>query len=457
MMQVKKLVLALAAVAATSVVTPSAFAANLLTTPIAVPSDNQIYLTGATAQTPGIAIAMSKMCASASTAGTFITLTDGASPAVGIGWKCDVGAAVTFTKLPGVTGPWIALKNQGGSLNGINPIRLTGAAGGTQQQLDATNCTLNTATTGTCPTFVAKPAHIGFADVSQKVFANRAAGTLNPIAPGVTYVQDIATGAGQGFGIVVSPALYALLATDQGVAVPSISKAQYASLITASNGFWSILLPNGTAHAASPLTIARRSTGSGTEASAEIYFLNFPCGSAPAPIPGALSATLGSSAGTTIIDGADTIIVKQESSSDAVLAEASTAAGYAIGVVSLENPEGVNSTGVAGAWKYVAINGIHPGGKNAPDWQRKNIVNGTYDFFFESFMFKNTTSTLGAAILNNINDFTNAIVADTGTGANLATSNGIFGDPFSAGADFGIQTNHYSRAGNECSTAQWVF
>jgi hypothetical protein len=457
-MQVKKLALALAAVAAATVVTPSAFAANLLTTPVAVPSDNQIYLTGATAQTPGIAIAMSKICASASTAGTFITLTDGASPAVGIGWKCQVGAAVTFTKLPGVTGPWVALKNQGGSLNGINPIRLTGAAGGTQNQLDLTNCTLNTATTGTCPTLVPKPAHIGFSDVSQKVFANRAAGTLNPIAPGATYVQDIATGAGQGFGIVVSPALYALLATDQGVAVPSISKAQYASLITANNGFWSILLPNGTAHLATPLTIGRRSTGSGTQAAGEAYFLNFPCGSAPAPIPAALGATLGAGgAGATIIDGADTIIVKQESSSDAVLAEVSTAAGYAIGVVSLENPEGVNSVGVAGPWKYVALNGVHPGGKNAPDWQRKNIVNGTYDFFFESFMFKNTSPSLGAAILNNISDFTNGIVADTGTGANLATSNGIFGDPNSAGADFGPETNHYSRGGNECQTAQWVF
>ena len=298
---------------------------------------------------------------------------------------------------------------------------------------------------------VAKPEYFGFADVSQKVFA--AKNQLVTQTAGNTYVADVAVGAGQGFGIVVSPALYTLLQADQGVGtgVPSISKSQYASLMTQTAGFWSTLLPNGTAHAALPLTLARRSLTSGTQASAEVFFLNNPCSTGGAPIGGGVSATPGTGAGQSFVDGADTLIVKQEGSSDAVLAEASTATGYAIGVVSLENPAVDPTTGTAKPWKYVAIDGVFPGTANAPEFQKKNIVNGRYAYAFETFLFKSTKSTLSAAILNNIGDFTNGIIADLGVGANLATSNGLFGDPLAANADLLADTNHYSRSGNECA------
>ena len=47
--------------------------------------------------------------------------------------------------------------------------------------------------------------------------------------------------------------------------------------------------------------------------------------------------------------------------------------------------------------------------------------------------------------------------ADLGVGANLATSNGLVGDPLAPAADFLADTSHYSRSGNECATslAQW--
>lgn len=449
-MQVKKLLLALATVIAA----PSAFAVDISASPVVVTTDNIMYATGATAQTPGVGIALGKLCASASVAGTFITLTDGTATPVGKGWKCQVGAATTFTKLPGVTGPWIVLKNEGGSLNAIIPLR----NGSTQNQLDVTNCTV-TGTTGTCSgALVAKPEHFGLADVSSKVFA--AKNQLVAQTAGNTYVSDIALGAGQGFGIVVSPALYTLLQADQGVGagVPSISKAQYASLMTQTAGFWTTLLPNGTAHAALPLTLARRSLSSGTQASAELFFLSNPCSTGAAPIGGGLTAIVGAGgAGQSFADGADTLIVKQESSSDAVLAEASTTTGYAIGVVSLENPAVDPTTGTAKPWKYVAIDGVFPGTANAPEFQKKNIVNGRYAYAFETFLFKSTKSTLSAAILSNIGDFTNGIIANLGVGANLSTSNGLFGDPLAATADLGPDTNHYSRAGNECAPSTFQF
>ena len=432
-MQVKKLVLALAV----AVVAPSAFAVDLST---GVTADNIMYVTGATAQTKGIAIAVGKLCGT----NPLITLTDGAAVPVGRGWKCDSAASSTYPNLPGVTGPFVVLKNEGGSLNAITPLR----NGSTQTQLDISNCTLATATTGTCPTLVPKPEYIGFADVSSKIFA--AKGQLVAQTAGNTYVGDIAVGAGQGFGIVVSPALYTLLQADQGTAgVPSISKAQYASLMTQTAGFWSNLLPNGTAHAALPLTLARRSLTSGTQASAEVFFLENPC--AKGPVAGSISALAGNAAGQSFVDGADTLIVKQESSSDAVLADAASATAYVIGVVSLENPQPASS------WKFVAIDGVFPGTANAPEFQKKNLVNGRYAYAFETVLFKSTKSTLSAAILNNINDFSNAFVADLGVGANLTTSNGLFGDPAALSADFGADTSHYTRTGNECATPIWAF
>jgi hypothetical protein len=431
-MQVKKLVLALAV----AIAAPSAFAADLST---GVTVDNIMYVSGATAQTKGIAIALGKLCASAA-GSTLVSLTDGAAVPVGKGWKCTAPlATTTFPALTGVAGSWVVLKNEGGSLNAITPLR----NGSTQTQLDITNCTV-TGTTGTCANaLVAKPAYFGFADVSSKVF--NAKNQLVAQTAGNTYVSDISVGAGQGFGVVVSPALYTLLQTEQATTgVPSLSKAQYASLMTQTAGTWGTLLPNATAAATQPVApviLARRGLTSGTEAAAELYFLSNPCASGAAPIGGSSTATAGTSAGQNFGE----IIVKQEASSDAVLAEVSSPTAYALGVVSLENIQ------PTGSWKYVAINGVHPGTANAPEFQRKNIVNGAYDFAYETFMFKSTKSTLSAAVLNNINDFTNAIVADMGVGANLATSNGLFGDPLAANADLGVETNHYSRSGNECA------
>lgn len=430
-MQVKKLVLALAV----AIVAPSAFAADLST---GVSVDNIMYVTGATAQTKGIAIGVGKLCG----ANPLITLTDGKAVPVAKGWKCDAAPGTTYARIPGVTGPFIVLKNEGGSLNAITPLR----NGTTQNQLDITNCTI-TGSTGVCGNaLVAKPEYIGFADVSSKIFG--AKGQLVAQTAGNTYVADISVGAGQGFGVVVSPALYTLLQTDQGTTgVPSISKTQYASLMSQTVGFWSTLLPNGTAHAASPLILARRSLSSGTQAAAELFFLDNPC--ATGPVGGSTGSTPGSSVGQSFADGADTLIVKQEGSSDAVLAEAST--GYVIGVVSLENPQPASS------WKFVAIDGVFPGTANAPQFQKTNIVNGTYSFAYETYLFKSTKSTLSAATLTNINDFSNAFIGDLGVGSNLSTSNGLFGDPLAVSADFLADTNHYSRGGNECATSQHQF
>ena len=425
-MQVKKLVLALAVAMAA----PAAFAANLST---GVTTDNIMYVVGATAQTKGIAISVGRLCG----VNPLITLTDGKAVPIGKGWKCDAAAGTTYTNLPGVTGPFVVLKNEGGSLNAFTPLR----NGTTQGQLDITNCTV-TGTTGTCAdTLVNQLGYIGFSDVSQKIFA--AKNQLVSITAGNSYVTDVKVGSSQGFGVIVSPALHALLVIEQGTATPSLSKSQYASLMTQTQGFWKTLLPKGTTtHATLPLTLDRRSLSSGTQASAELFFLENPC--AKGAVGGSATATAGSAAGQSFVDGSDTLIVKQASSSDAVLADAASATDYVIGVVSLENAEPASS------WKFVAIDGVHPGSTSV--FQKENLLNGKYAFAYETVLTKSTKASLSAAIRNNIADFSAAFVADLGVGNNLATSYGLMGDPLAAGADFLADTGHYSRSGNECAT-----
>lgn len=435
----------------------SVYADNLLTSPVAVPTENTLYMTGATAQTPGMALALASICASSSDVSTpaFISLTDGATLPVGKGFVCQASAASTFTKLPGVTGPWILLKNEGGSKDSIDTMRIAG----TKTQLDVSNCTV-TGSTGTCTgTLVAKPSHFGFSDVKSTVWASK--GLLSAQAANTSFTNDIKTGGGQGFGIIVSPALYTLLQTDQGLAsdqVPSITKSQYATVMNKTTKVWKALLPNGTAHASSPLYVARRSTSSGTQMAAEIFFLNNPCSAGAASVVGSLNATTGSTAGVTYGVASDQIIVKQEGSSDAVLSEAANST-YAIGVVSLENIQPASS------WKYVAIDGFYPGTANSPEYQKKNILNGKYAFAFETYLQKNTDATFGSAatagtLANNINDFINAIVAFLSVGSNTATSHGLYGDPLATGAELTgtpVNTNHYSRNQKDCAVPTLVY
>lgn len=447
-MQVKKLVLAVAI----AIAAPTAFA-NLETLPVAVSADNIINITGATAPTKTIGIALEDICASASVTAAnrlFITVTDGTAAPVGKAWKCQVPAGTTFTKLVGVTGPWIVRKNEGGSLDGITPLR----NGTTRGQLNTNSATCTSAATGpslaagTCTgALIARPSHIGVSDVSQNVFA--AKNQLVAQTAGNTYAPNIAIGQIQGFGVAVSPALYALLQADQGVGagIPSLSKSQMATLTATTNDPWAVLLPNGTPHPLSnTLTVARRSNTSGTQASSELFFLKNPCLSGAAPLGGSLAPLVAGSY------AAGNLSVVAASSSDAVINAVNQTTGYALGVASLENI----APAAANTWKFAAIDGVHPGQPNAPEWQRKNIINGTYDFSFATFMFRNTSPSLSAGLANNIGDFVTGLVNDLGVGANLNDSNGIAGDPTAPLADFGIETAQYARS-SECAALQYSF
>ena len=427
---------------------------NLKTTPLTVPTENIMYVTGATAQTKGIGISAAKICATGSgTTPTFISLTDGAAAPATVAWKCQADANATFTAMPGVTGPWIVQKNEGGSSDAWK-VR----SGGTVAQLTLADCTLSNATTGTCTATSTQQEHLGFSDVSSKIFKAKNISPFNAAtATNQSYVTDISLGAGQGFGVIVSDNLYKLMQADQGVGSgrPSISRAQYASIITSSSGVMSTLLQNpSTSYTKGTLYIARRSSGSGTTQAGEIYFLNNPCSSGTSAVSGQLVSIAGNSNGDgiyAISDEGNTIKYKQESSSGNVILEATNATGntYAIGVVSLENAEPANST----TWHFLSIDGVSPVA-GASAYQKSNMLNGTYDFMFETYLTKNTTlagtNALSSALRVNINDFATALVGDYGNGANLTTSYGLFTDPNAASDPTIGDVSHYSRNGNEC-------
>jgi len=175
------------------------------------------------------------------------------------------------------------------------------------------------------------------------------------------------------FGLAVSNALYTKLQADQGLAAsvrPTVSKDVIGMMLR--NNFdvtkgWSLLLPNTTdGTQLSQVTQCRRTQGSGTQASANRFFLEYPFNSVMAPFTALDSsvAAHGTTAGALyVVEGGSTGNVTT------CLTSANTASGFAIGHVSLENAE-------TAAWKFVKINGQEP--------SRDNAKTGKYPYFFES-------------------------------------------------------------------------
>jgi hypothetical protein len=242
----------------------------------------------------------------------------------------------------------------------------------------------------------------------------------------------------QAFGVAVSTPLYteifnsqksagaatwdkpipsSCLVTDTGnpSCVPSISKAQMAAVMSAtdtnaaySNGanFLASTLPTGT-----ELRYIRRPDTSGTQASAQNYFLGNPCSAINLDVVAESTANeevdaVAPPAGfTATVDLKDVVIgairvlvapgtgnVRQELSKS-VIQDGS--ANYAIGVMSGENNQ---TTGNAFRWLRVqgapmSENATPNSGQN----NRNTVINGLYDFYFESVYVTPTTGTGVAA------------------------------------------------------------
>jgi hypothetical protein len=222
------------------------------------------------------------------------------------------------------------------------------------------------------------------------------AGFLSTVRAGVANPGSVVTaGFAQTFGVAVSDALYQALFVDQynngqlpaactasltaqPECVPVLGKAQMASIM--SNNTGSLAYTNGvgflmqtaaqkTALNGTNLTYARRVDTSGTQASAQQYFLGSVCDSAPIPV-----VTENGSAGAITVTALPT--------TGGVRTALNTAGSYAIGIMSGEN----NQTGQT--WKWVRVGGMQMTENAAPGvgsvTNTASALDGRYDYWFLS-------------------------------------------------------------------------
>lgn len=211
-----------------------------------------------------------------------------------------------------------------------------------------------------------------------------------------------AVGVAQVFGVAASTALYTKMfdaqkaagsipascgVNDTGLSycIPSIGKAQMASIM-AGNEFGAAyskglgFLTGNAADDGTELRYVRRVDTSGTQASAQNYFLGLPCSRSPVGV--VLEPTTDDETGGLKDALIGAIRVYAAGGTSDVRNELNKAGVHALGVMSGEN----NQTGQN--WRWLRVNGV-PIGENAVPGtagitNSNTMKNGTYDFFFET-------------------------------------------------------------------------
>jgi hypothetical protein len=251
----------------------------------------------------------------------------------------------------------------------------------------------------------------GLLDVEAAAFSSTATDAI----PGLFDLLDAGTIAQEGvdvvqaFGVVVSAPLYELMflrqkqdglipstcaLTDTSVlaCVPSIGKAEMASIISANTdsplkavgaAYWNSTAKS--ANTAKDLVYARRVDTSGTQASAQVYFLNTQCSSA--------------SVGVIPQDNADygKFAVESFGSTGTLRTRVNSSTDYVIGVMSGENDQSTLTNA-----RYVRVN-FAPMAENAAlgsNTNTKFLLNGKYDFAFESKLVYDTSNESAAGFMS---------------------------------------------------------
>jgi len=380
--------------------------------PTAFAAATKVYFSGATATTNAFGALFTQNCA----AGTRDDYTLTGNAGFSTIYTCTLNATNDF----GVGAINIVFQklNAGGSGAGVYPVSNNAPV----TFIDETTCNGTTKLcTGQKPVIpdggisdlnlevfnaaVNKPAEFATASVGTNwVESANAAGI-----PGASYVQTV-------FGLGVSGPLYAALQADQGTTgVPTVSPAAVAQIIAKNYAFdvlgWKPLLPNSAAAVTSKsITICRRVNGSGTQAAANAFFLNYPFYS-----PTIEPANTGDTApGQYIVDAQS-----ESSGVRTCLLNAGTAGNYAIGHLSLESDD------TSSTWKFVRIGNQTPGTAFARD--------GRYNYMYDSVCGYN-----GAKPASTTKTIARLICAGSSSPANLnaltpAQQRGIMGSPASVG------------------------
>jgi hypothetical protein len=235
-------------------------------------------------------------------------------------------------------------------------------------------------------------------------------GGVNDVNPGTfpsstiganTVFESFPVGVAQTFGVAASLALYnkmfdaqkaagtipaSCLATDTALpfCVPSIGKAQMATIMSDNDFNAAYLkgvgfLTGVSADDGLELRYVRRVDTSGTQASAQNYFLGLTCSRASLPV--VPEPTTDDEPGGSKDQLRNSIRVYATGGTSDVRTELNKAGVFALGVVSGEN----NQTGQN--WRWLRVGGAAmtenatPG--TAGNTNSATMKNGTYDFFFE--------------------------------------------------------------------------
>lgn len=268
----------------------------------------------------------------------------------------------------------------------------------------------------------------GFLDIEPTAFPD-AELTNAGVSASTLSAKTSAANFSQVFGVAVSNDLYKALQRAQGITAatstqddrlpqfqPTISRAQYASIafeafnsakqdVGATLG---LLAADSTdANGNRLLTLCRRASTSGTQASSNQFFLGTFTGS-----DGINGGALNPANATdyAIANSGLTTFDLKEGAGTSNARDCLNADGYGIGVLSLENnPAVATTTGELGGYRYVKLNGVtaYDGATNTA-----SAKDGSYEFWFQSQKFANNAT--GAAVLNAIDTELTVLTGVTG-------------------------------------------
>ncbi len=360
----------------------------------------------------------------------------------------------------------------GGSGQGVFPVYFGGAEGAVRSFLNTSTCDARTA--GAAPNYRCSGEQTqvpmaGLSDAEPALFKGFNVPKDDPNYPpsGLDETQlgdlSIAPLFQTVFAVAVNKSLRDAMQTKQGLVSgsdlevdrPSISLIEATSYFNgslsdpASGLGWQPIVAADNGKKGTRVNICRRVDGSGTQASANAFLLQFPCNSsAGAPADASFSDSGLSNAVASVGPTGNVFVFEGSSTGNVIscLGAAEDTAAYAIGHVSKENSESGSK------WRHVKLDGIAP--------SRDSVKGGKYGYFFESTMqWHNTTF---AGLTQDQQDFLSQFRAEAGKPDSLAklsssTQLGVAALPDTYAGAFGAGTtseinfgSRVTRSGNSC-------